>query len=170
MRDNDFFSWRRDMLHQFQSVAAGEEVYNLLQRETEALEYDYYTLCVRHPVPFTRPRVTFQSTYPRAWMSHYQAENYFAIDPVLRPENFMRGHLPWEDGLFRDAAALWDGARDHGLKKGVTQCLTLPNHAQGFLSVSANNRLPGSYPDDETGDAPAHADGAKLVGAPASGR
>ncbi len=40
------------------------EVYNLLQRETEALEYDYYTLCVRHPVPFTRPRVTFQSTYP----------------------------------------------------------------------------------------------------------
>lgn len=59
MRDNDFFSWRRDMLHQFQSMATGEEVYNLLQRETEALEYDYYTLCVRHPVPFTRPRVTF---------------------------------------------------------------------------------------------------------------
>ena len=58
MRDNDFFSWRRDMLHQFQSMATGEEVYNLLQRETEALEYDYYTLCVRHPVPFTRPRVT----------------------------------------------------------------------------------------------------------------
>ncbi|MGP4876766.1 transcriptional regulator SdiA, partial [Klebsiella pneumoniae] len=54
MRDNDFFSWRRDMLHQFQSMATGEEVYNLLQRETEALEYDYYTLCVRHPVPFTR--------------------------------------------------------------------------------------------------------------------
>ncbi|EMG2048120.1 autoinducer binding domain-containing protein, partial [Klebsiella pneumoniae] len=103
MRDNDFFSWRRDMLHQFQSMATGEEVYNLLQRETEALEYDYYTLCVRHPVPFTRPRVTFQSTYPRAWMSHYQAENYFAIDPVLRPENFMRGHLPWNDSLFRDA-------------------------------------------------------------------
>ena len=149
MRDNDFFSWRRDMLHQFQSMATGEEVYNLLQRETEALEYDYYTLCVRHPVPFTRPRVTFQSTYPRAWMSHYQAENYFAIDPVLRPENFMRGHLPWNDSLFRDAPALWDGARDHGLQKGVTQCLTLPNHAQGFLSVSANNRLPGGYPEDE---------------------
>ncbi|MCD8664354.1 transcriptional regulator SdiA, partial [Klebsiella pneumoniae] len=25
MRDNDFFSWRRDMLHQFQSMATGEE-------------------------------------------------------------------------------------------------------------------------------------------------
>lgn len=31
----------------------------------------------------------------------------------------------------------------------MTQCLTLPNHAQGFLSVSANNRLPGGYPEDE---------------------
>ncbi|MBN0872509.1 autoinducer binding domain-containing protein, partial [Pseudomonas aeruginosa] len=61
----------------------------------------------------------------------------------------MRGHLPWNDSLFRDAPALWDGARDHGLQKGVTQCLTLPNHAQGFLSVSANNRLPGGYPEDE---------------------
>lgn len=76
------------MLHQFQSMATGEEVYNLLQRETEALEYDYYTLCVRHPVPFTRPRVTFQSTYPRAWMSHYQAENYFAIDPGVTAGEF----------------------------------------------------------------------------------
>ncbi|SQC44685.1 Regulatory activator SdiA [Klebsiella pneumoniae] len=43
------------MLHQFQSMATGEEVYNLLQRETEALEYDYYTLCVRHPVAFHPP-------------------------------------------------------------------------------------------------------------------
>ncbi len=76
------------MLHQFQSMATGEEVYNLLQRETEALEYDYYTLCVRHPVPFTRPRVTFQSTYPRAWMSHYQAENYFAIRSCVTAGEF----------------------------------------------------------------------------------
>ncbi len=149
MRDNDFFSWRRDMLHQFQSVAAGEEVYNLLQRETEALEYDYYTLCVRHPVPFTRPRVTFQSTYPRAWMSHYQAENYFAIDPVLRPENFMRGHLPWEGWAVSRCGGIMGRRPRSWSEKGVTQCLTLPNHAQGFLSVSANNRLPGSYPDDE---------------------
>ncbi len=132
MRDNDFFSWRRDMLHQFQSVAAGERFIISCNEKPKRWNYDYYTLCVRHPVPFTRPRVTFQSTYPRAWMSHYQAENYFAIDPVLRPENFMRGHLPWEDGLFRDAAALSGRRPRSWSEKRVTQCLTLPNHAQGF--------------------------------------
>ncbi|MEF3102508.1 LuxR family transcriptional regulator [Raoultella ornithinolytica] len=149
MRDNDFFSWRREMLQQFQEISAGEEVYNLLQQQAQGLEYDYFALCVRHPVPFTRPKVTLQTTYPQAWMAHYQAENYFAIDPVLRPENFLRGHLPWNDGLFRDAPELWDGARDHGLVKGITQCLTLPNHAQGFLSVSGQNRSTGLYPADE---------------------
>ncbi|ATM04764.1 MULTISPECIES: transcriptional regulator SdiA [Raoultella] len=149
MRDIDFFSWRREMLQQFQSITTGGEVYNLLQQQTEGLEYDYFALCVRHPVPFTRPRITLQSTYPQAWMTHYQAENYFAIDPVLRPENFLRGHLPWDDRLFRDTPELWDGARDHGLNKGVTQCLTLPNHAQGFLSVSGRSRSAGPFHEDE---------------------
>jgi hypothetical protein len=35
MRDNDFFSWRREMLQQFQSVSAGEGVYHLLQQEAK---------------------------------------------------------------------------------------------------------------------------------------
>jgi LuxR family transcriptional regulator len=62
-------------------------------------------------------------------MAQYQSANYFAIDPVLKPENFIQGHLPWTDELFADAQELWDGAQDHGLRKGITQCLMLPNHA-----------------------------------------
>ena len=51
-------------------------------------------------------------------MAQYQSENYFAIDPVLKPENFIQGHLPWTDELFTDAQQLWDGARDHGFTQG----------------------------------------------------
>lgn len=69
-------------------------------------------------------------------MAQYKSENFFAIDPVLKPENFVQGHLPWTDELFAEAQVLWDGARDHGLRAGITQCLMLPNHALGFLSVS----------------------------------
>ena len=113
MRDIDFFSWRREMLQQFQSIATGGEVYNLLQQQTEGLEYDYFALCVRHPVPFTRPRITLQSTYPQAWMTHYQAENYFAIDPVLRPENFLRAICR---GM-TDSSAI---RRNCGMARGIT--------------------------------------------------
>lgn len=149
MQETDFFTWRRELLHLFQGMTSATEVYNELQRQTQQLEFDYFSLCVRHPVPFTRPKLSLETTYPHAWTSHYQAENYFAIDPVLRPENFIQGHLPWSDRLFSEAQPLWDGARDHGLRKGVTQCLMLPNRAMGFLSVSRTDVRGKTRSDDE---------------------
>ncbi|MFH7825571.1 transcriptional regulator SdiA [Kluyvera chengduensis] len=136
MGDDDFFSWRREMLQLFQAASASDQIYALLQQQTEYLEYDFFALCVRHPVPFTRPRISVFTTYPDAWMSHYKSANYMAIDPVLKPDNFSLGHLRWNDELFSDAQELWNAARNHGLQTGATQCLMLPNHAHGFLSVS----------------------------------
>jgi hypothetical protein len=31
-----------------------------------ALEFDYFALCVRHPVPFTRPKISVHTTYPHS--------------------------------------------------------------------------------------------------------
>ncbi len=137
------------MMSRFQEMTAAKDVYTELQRQTQLLEFDYFSLCVRHPVPFTRPRISVETTYPQAWMQQYQAENYFAIDPVLKAENFIQGHLPWNDKLFQDAMVLWDAARDHGLRKGISQCLMLPNHALGFLSVSRSSLLGKMMPEDE---------------------
>lgn len=150
MRDIDFFSWRRDVLQKFQLASSGEEIYSILQQQTEVLEYDWYALCVRHPVPFTRPKISLQTTYPKAWIAQYQAENYFAIDPVLKPENYRHGYLPWTDRLFQDTPDFWDAARDHGLRKGVTQSLILPNRSQGFLSVSRQGKQQDPLAEDET--------------------
>lgn len=136
MGDDDFFSWRREMLQLFQAASASDQIYALLQQQTEYLEYDFFALCVRHPVPFTRPRISVFTTYPDAWMSHYKSANYMAIDPVLKPDNFSLGYLRWNDELFSEAQELWNAARNHGLQTGATQCLMLPNHAHGFLSVS----------------------------------
>lgn len=136
MRDSDFFTWRRKCFLRFQELICADEVYQELQQQTQALEFDYFSLCVRHPVPFTRPKISVHSSYPDRWMAQYKSENYFAVDPVLKPENFIQGHLPWTDELFADAQELWGGAQDHGIRKGITQCLMLPNHALGFLSVS----------------------------------
>ena len=149
MQDKEFFTWRREMMSRFQEMTAAKDVYTELQRQTQLLEFDYFSLCVRHPVPFTRPRISVETTYPQAWMQQYQAENYFAIDPVLKAENFIQGHLPWNDKLFQDAMVLWDAARDHGLRKGISQCLMLPNHALGFLSVSRSSLLGKMMPEDE---------------------
>lgn len=136
MQDTDFFSWLRTMLLRFQRMEAAEEVYHEIELQAQQLEYDYYSLCVRHPVPFTRPKVAFYTNYPESWVSYYQAKNFLAIDPVLNPENFSQGHLMWNDDLFSEAQPLWEAARAHGLRRGVTQYLMLPNRALGFLSFS----------------------------------
>ncbi len=149
MRDSDFFSWRREMLHRFQSASTSDQIYTLLQQQTERLEYDFFSLCVRHPVPFTRPKISLYTTYPDAWMSHYKAANYLAVDPVLKQDNFRLGHLRWDDALFCEAQELWDAARDHGLRTGATQCLMLPNHAHSFFSVSRTHATEsGPYSDE----------------------
>ena len=149
MRDDDFFSWRREMLHLFRATTASEQIYALLQQQTEYLEYEFFALCGRHPVPFTRPRISVYTTYPDAWMAHYKSANYLAIDPVLKPGNFSFGHLRWDDELFSEAQELWHAAHEHGLLTGATQCLMLPNHAHGFLSVSRSRAPSQVYDDDE---------------------
>jgi len=150
MRDIDFFHWRKELTQQFHSAAADDQVYAILQQQTHLLEYDWFALCVRHPVPFTRPKLSLHTTYPEAWMDLYQAENYFAIDPVLKAENYQNGHLPWSESLFKDTQVFWDAARDHGLRRGITQSLMLPNRALGFLSVSRQSHQANPFADDET--------------------
>lgn len=149
MNDIDFFTWRRDCALRFKAMTTADEVFQELQQQTCHLEFDYYALCVRHPVPFTRPKISVRSSYPAEWLAQYQSENYYAIDPVLKRENYVHGHLPWTDELFVDAQPLWDGARDHGLLKGITQCMMLPNHALGFLSVSGRQQANGALDKEE---------------------
>lgn len=138
------------MLYRFQSATVAEEVYTLLQQQIQWLEYDFFSLCIRHPVPFTRPKISLHATYPASWLKHYQSENYFAIDPVLKTDNYQHGCVNWSDDLFCEATNLWDAARDHGLRGGITQCAVLPNRATGFLSVASQHAQNKKVSDDET--------------------
>jgi len=149
MRDCDFFSWRREILRTFQSINETSEITSTIHQQTQQLEFDYFAFCVRHPVPFTRPKTSVISTYPQPWLQHYQAENYLAVDPVLQPVNFMRGYLPWSDELFVDTPELWAAAQDHGLRRGVTQCVMSPNRAAGLLSVSRSGLKGKLLADDQ---------------------
>ncbi|XPE39113.1 hypothetical protein ACNKHS_11610 [Shigella flexneri] len=45
-------------------------------------------------------------------MAQYQSENYFAIDPVLKPETSFRDICPGRMNYSADAQQLWDGAHD----------------------------------------------------------
>jgi LuxR family transcriptional regulator len=147
MKDSDFFTWRRDCFLRFQELTCADEVYQELQRQTQALEFDYYALCVRHPVPFTRQDLV-QTTYPKQWMAQYQSANYFAIDPVLKPENFIQGHFP---GLMHYSRMRrnYGMARGSRFTQGNNAVPDAANHALGFLSVSRTSVQDVPYSQEE---------------------
>jgi LuxR family transcriptional regulator len=151
MLERNFFSWRREALELFLSITQASELQTLVQQQTQRLEFDYFSLCVRHPVPFTRPKLSLQSSYPQKWLEWYVTENYFAIDPVLKQSNFMRGEIIWSDALFAESRELWDAARDHGLATGRTHCVMAPNRTAGFLSVSRSGVRKELVSEDELG-------------------
>ena len=149
MTDSDFFNWRKNVFNRFQEPQDSTDVEKLLVSETQAMGFEYYSLLIRHPVPFTRPKYTLFTTYREEWAQHYQAENYFAIDPVLNPNNLHLGCLPWNEELFSATPDFWDAAQDFGLRNGATQTVMAPGRALGFLSVSNQRVQDASFSEDE---------------------
>nr|7R3I_A Chain A, PROSS optimized variant of RhlR with 61 mutations [Pseudomonas aeruginosa PAO1]7R3I_B Chain B, PROSS optimized variant of RhlR with 61 mutations [Pseudomonas aeruginosa PAO1] len=137
--DGGFLDWWEDLRSEMQSITDSQEVFAVLEKEVRRLGFDYYAYCVRHPIPFTRPRIFMFGNYPPAWQEHYQAQNYFAIDPTIRHCLRSGNHIVWSDDLFADAQELWDDARDYGLRHGATHSCMAPNGVMGFLSVARSS-------------------------------
>ncbi|MGK3140911.1 transcriptional regulator SdiA [Pantoea sp. C2G6] len=133
----NYFAWRGEVKQQFQALTALSELKALLQRLTESLGFDYYAFLIQHPVPFTRPRIHLYSTYPKLWVKHYVAHNYYAVDPVLQLCQRPGRGMAWTGELFSEAGNLWRDARAHGLQSGFSCSAMAPNRVIGILSISS---------------------------------
>lgn len=142
MTTDNYFVWRGETEKQFQSLTEIFHLKTLLQLHTEALGFDHYSFLIQHPVPFTRPRIFLYSSYPEAWIKRYEAQNYFAIDPVLAYCQQPGRGIEWTRELFVGADELWADAAQHGLKSGFSCSAMASNRAIGILSLSARQPYP----------------------------
>ncbi|QGY28699.1 transcriptional regulator SdiA [Pantoea cypripedii] len=137
MTTDNYFVWRGETEIQFQTVTAVMQLKSLIQKHVETLGFDYFAFLIQHPVPFTRPRIFLFSSYPENWVSRYESENYYAVDPVLllcqRP-----GHgVEWTHDLFIGAGNLWAEANAYGLMSGFSCSAMASNRAIGILSIAS---------------------------------
>ena len=132
MRDIDFSAGGGKCCNNF-SQSRREEVYNLLQQQTEGLNMTILRFAYATP-PFTRPRITLQSTLPAGVdLTHYQSGRIILLSIRYCVLKTFSVAICRDDRLFRDTPELWDGARDHGLNKGYPVSDLAKNHAQGFV-------------------------------------
>lgn len=128
--------WREDLHHQILAQREVAGVFALLDREVRRLGFEYYACAIRHVIPFTRPPTEILGSYPKDWMSRYQARQYATVDPALLNGLHSREMIVWDDKLFTTCRNLWGEAREHGLRFGATFPLRTSSHALSVLSVA----------------------------------
>lgn len=93
------------MLEEFISAsnraATATQLFGIFRRAMSFRGFDYvvFSLLTDHPIISRPAQHAIFCSYPEAWMQHYVAHNYEAIDPV-------RNHLPATEEAF-----LWDSLR-----------------------------------------------------------
>lgn len=138
MTFDDYFAWRKEVEAQFFLLNNTEELTNTLQQQVEALGLDHFALLIRHPVPFTRPKMFLFTTYPEDWIKRYENENYYAIDPVFQACQLPGKFLLWKDAVAEHNEIFWREAKKYGLSSGFSCSLMALNRAVGILSAASN--------------------------------
>lgn len=137
MTFDDYFAWRKEVEARFLLLHNAKALTHTLQQQIEALGLEQFALLIRHPLPFTRPKMFLFSTYPKSWLKRYENENYYAIDPILQICQLPGKFILWQDAVSDQNEIFWQEAKQHGLISGVSCSLMALNRATGILSASS---------------------------------
>lgn len=141
MEFDDYFGWRREVAEEFVLLCSTEALTRALQQQVEALGLDHFALLIRHPIPFTRPKMFLFTTYPEAWIKQYENENYYAIDPVFLACQWPGKFMQWKDAISQQDEIFWQAAKAHGLSSGFSCSLMALNRTLGILSAASKKAM-----------------------------
>lgn len=136
MTSENYFSWRSEMQLAFRNGSDVAHITRLIEQQANELEFDFYALFIRHPVPFTRPKTFFYCNYPKKWVEYYLQEDFARSDPVLK-KCFLPGVVwQWQAVEAGDGQRVLDAAWEHGICQGISCSVLANNRAVGILSLS----------------------------------
>ncbi|WP_170289259.1 autoinducer binding domain-containing protein [Massilia sp. YMA4] len=125
------------------AVKSEAEVLEVLVTAVLELGFEYCAFGMRWPLPVIRPAMSIIANYPESWRKRYLEKNYVACDPTVAHGLTSQQALVWSDQVFAAAPALWDDARDHGLRVGVAQSAYNARGVAGLLTVSRSHEPVG---------------------------
>lgn len=121
-------TWRE----QLATVRTETGLLTMLASATRTLGFDYCAVGMRLPLPLSNPQTLTLGNYAPAWNERYASAQYVTVDPTVAHALVSTEPLLWSDEVFVDSAALWNDARDCGLRVGWVQ----PTHdIRGIASM-----------------------------------
>lgn len=140
MTSENYFSWRSRMQLAFRTVSEIAPITRIIEQQVGELEFDFYALFIRHPVPFTRPKTFFYSNYPGKWIEYYLHKDLIQDDPVLKQCSTPGSMWLWaDDALTSKEFVVLEAARKHGVYHGISCSVMAKNRSVGILSLSSAN-------------------------------
>lgn len=137
MTSENYFSWRNRMQLAFRTGSEIAHITRIIEQQAVELEFDFYALFIRHPVPFTRPKTFFYSNYPPKWIEYYLHEDLAQRDPVLKKCCSPGAMWLWGDDMPTEGQFVLQAAREHGIYQGVSCSVMAKNRSVGILSLSS---------------------------------
>ncbi|MBS0449834.1 MAG: autoinducer binding domain-containing protein [Proteobacteria bacterium] len=120
-----------------------QAVFAALQAEARRLGFEHCAYGLRLAVPVSNPKVITLNDYPSEWQARYVEAGYLQIDPSVRHGQRSQVPLVWTDEVFASARAMWDEARDYGLRFGWAQSSLDGFGVGGMLTLSRSSELLG---------------------------
>lgn len=137
MATENYFSWCDKMETAFSQAMETVEIMQLLEQQTLALELTFYALYIRHPVPFTRPKIFVFTNYPEKWVRRYHEENFAEIDPIIRYCQIPGTFLLWDDPVVAEGQKVFDAASEYGICSGFSCSQIARNRVVAILSMAS---------------------------------
>ncbi|CAO97128.1 transcriptional regulator SdiA [Erwinia tasmaniensis] len=141
MTSENYFIWRADLKSAYDNGSGIAHITRVIEQQLKELELDFYSLFIRHPVPFTRPKTFLYSNYPQNWLEHYWREDFYQLDPVLKICSVPGKVWLWDDEDLSSGQRVFDDARIHGIYHGISCSVMASNRSVGILSMSTANAL-----------------------------
>lgn len=132
--------WWQELYEELQAASCHQDLFQRVHDATQQLGFAYCCYGVRLPVSVTQPSIVVLDTYPAAWMKHYTEQKYLEVDPTVQHGTDSSHAIIWSDQTFSRAPALWNDAREHGLRVGVAQSCWSGRGAYGLFSVARDAR------------------------------
>ena len=131
-------SYFQDAYQQFFAASDEYELFKQITAFAERLGFEYCCYGIRMPLPVSNPVVKIFDTYPPGWMTHYRANGFLEIDPIVRAGMRRTDLIAWPRAMSDEAPRLWSDARDFGIKVGVAHSSWTAHGTFGLLTMSRN--------------------------------
>ena len=130
-------SWREQWLHRLTGAAQSEQhIFDALAAIVREVGFDYCSFGLHVPPIGRIGNDLWFTTYPREWQLRYFANDYLAIDPVLKCALSSPAPVVWSDSAFGVQRDFWEEARAHGVRCGWTMAMHGRYGETGLISIA----------------------------------